>query len=330
MRSLTAPAVANGDAAPAPAPAAPRWLAVGGDRLVPVYSLRIPHHHEAIARALAAGQPAAFYVGLFGLGQALRPAWLGHADAETYWRVKTGRPRWAKVPLFCQPHRALRLLDFRLVHPAFRHLARREHFERLWSSHGVPLHVIAPVRQPLRFLDPALVTSAADLRHQATGLAAPASQPLPPATVCCFWVADPLWEAVVSLATLYSPARVCFGASSLNDHGEAPPYTLADLHAFLTRRAPLPVALVITDELYERAGAFSSHTQVRLPFVDEPPALVVVRRGCLGADWLAEATGYPVRVLPQAGLASRHEGLSDATLRRRLEQLGAWRQAGAR
>lgn len=304
----------------------PGTLIGSGGPAVPVYALRNPAHHDAIARALAQGKAAAFYVGLFGIGQAIRPAWLGHDDAETYWRIKAGRPRWAKVPMFCQPRRALACIDFRLVHPRFRCLAQREHFERLWSSHGVPLHVIAPVRQPLRFLDPALVTTAADLARQPSDRDGRTTAGAPPATACFFWVADPLWEHIVTLATLYGPARLVFGASSLNDHGEPPSYTLTELQQFVDQRGTAPFELVVTDALYERAGAFSSHTQVRLPFVNEPPELIVVRRGCMDAAWLAEATGYPVRVLPGATLASRQDGLTDADLRARLEQFTAQRR----
>ena len=296
-----------------------------GPASVPVYSIRNPDHHEAIARALARGRTAAFYVGLFGIGQAIRPAWLGHDDAETYWRVKVGRPRWAKVPLFSKPSHALRLIDFGLVHPAFRHLARREAFERLWTGHGAPLHVIAPVRQPLRFLDPAVVTFHEDLVQHVTDDVDPRERVIAPATACFFWIADPMWDTVVTLAGLYSPPRVCFGASSLNDHGEQPPYTMAELRTFIDGRSTLPFDLVITDELYERSGAFSSHTQVRLPLVGEPAELIVVRRGCVSAEWLAESTGYPVRVMASAAIASRQAGLTDRELRARLEQFRAWR-----
>ena len=64
-----------------------------GRHSVPVYSVRNPGDHELAARALAAGKVAAFYVGLYGIGKAVRPAWTWHDDAETYWRIKEGRPR---------------------------------------------------------------------------------------------------------------------------------------------------------------------------------------------------------------------------------------------
>ncbi|HLZ68894.1 MAG TPA: hypothetical protein VKV26_03190 [Dehalococcoidia bacterium] len=300
---------------------------VSGCRAVPVYSLRNPQHHEPIGRALATGQTAAFYVGLYGIVKAVRAAWVAHDAAETYWRIKAGRPRYAKVPLLAKPQQALRLIDFVPVHPAFRHLARRDRFERLWTSHGAPLHVIAPLRQPLRFLDPAFVTSPADLDAYRRDDARAVDRAVAAPTASFFWMADPTWEDLATFTQLFSTARAFYGASSFNEHGQPPPYTFAQLASYVEGTEGNQFDLVINDELYERTGAFSSHTQVRLPLVDEPAELVVVRRGAVSPEWLADSTGYPVRVLGSAGVASRSPGLTDAELRAGLERLRAWRSA---
>jgi len=298
-----------------------------GQRSIPVYSLRNPSHHEPAARDLAAGATAAFYGGLYGIVRAVRPAWDEHEDAETYWRAKPGRPRWSKVPLFMKPQDALRLIDFRLVHPDYRHLERRELFVRLYESHGAPIHVIAPLKEPLRFLHPAFKTNREDLARQAQGDVMAWDRVVAHTTACFFWMADPMWESLATLANLYSGPRVFYGVSSFNEHGKHPPYTFVELLAQVEAGGACQFELVINDDLYEKTGAFSSHTQVRLPMVGEAPELIVVRRGSVGPEWLAASTGYPVRVLDSAGVASRRPGLTDADLQAGLERLRMWRSS---
>ncbi|MHB8574832.1 MAG: hypothetical protein ACYDCQ_05815 [Dehalococcoidia bacterium] len=223
--------------------------------------------------------------------------------------------------MLARPRDALRFIDFTLVHPDFRRLARRETFEWLWASHGGPLHVIAPLKQPLRFLHPAFVTDADDLRQQVSAQCETADRVVSCATASFFWMPDSVWERLATLIALYSPPRTCIGVSSFNDHGEQPPYTYAGLIDDVARRGDVLFDAVLNDERYERMGAFSSHTQVRLPLVGESPELVVVRRGSVSHSWLATASGYPVRVLDSAGVASRYPGLTDEELRVRLEAL---------
>ncbi|MCL4396077.1 MAG: hypothetical protein M1482_14965 [Chloroflexi bacterium] len=290
-------------------------------RLVPVYSLRNPGDRELAARLLATGKTAAFYGGLYGIVKRVQPEWeAGPGGADTYWQVKAGRPRWSKVPLLIQPKDALRLIDFRLVHPQFQHLRKREHFERLYASHGAPLHVIAPLKEPLPFLHSAFKTSNADLREQAVDKVLTSDRLLPCTTAAFFWMTDPAWEQLAHLLGLYSKRRVFYGVSSFNEHGEQPQYTFDELSRVLERPGAPCVDLVINDEPYENTGAFSSHTQVRLPLSHEAPELIVFRRGAIGPEWLATSTGYPVRVLESASIASRSPGLTDDDLQCRLER----------
>src|SRR5215207_2902897 len=104
-------------------------------------------------------------MGLFTIVRLLR-AVAGRDDGALFWRVKRGRPSWSKLPMFTRPGPALRLADFSVVHPEFRHLGKREAFAALWA-HGAPLHVVVPVRQPLRLVPDSFITHPADLTAQA-------------------------------------------------------------------------------------------------------------------------------------------------------------------
>lgn len=293
---------------------------------VNVYSLRNPADIELAAREIASGKIAAFYGGLYGIVKGVRP-WGDHEDAETYWRVKTGRARYSKVPLLIKPQDAIRLIDFRLVHPEYRHLERRENFNMLFNSHGAPLHVIAPLREPLPFMRSAFKTDSQDLASQAQDDPTRSDRLTEYTTASFFWMDDPAWDSFATLASLYSKPRMFFGVSSFNNHGEQPPYTYEELLRDVSARGECKFDLVINDEMYEESGAFSSHTQIRLPTHHETPELVMVRRGALSADWFSSATGYPVHELESATTASRSPGISDAKLESDLRKFVSLRRA---
>src|SRR5690349_7663214 len=101
----------------------------------------MPRERDAAARALARGEPALFYLGLYTAVRTLRPPDFADDTAEYFWRVKPDRPRWSKLPLVIRPRDSLHLVDFSRVHPAFRGLRNREAWEQLWAAHGAPLHV---------------------------------------------------------------------------------------------------------------------------------------------------------------------------------------------
>ena len=289
-----------------------------GTRAIPVYSIRDRAHVEAIAQAMSERRMAAFYGGLYGVIKGIRrPADDHPDDAEVYWQIKPDRPRSSKLPMFIRPADAMPLVDFEALHPEFRHLSDRARFEALWASHGGPVHFIVPLRDQLPELHPAFQTSTEGILRAAKGEAgsrAPAR-----VTASLMWMADAAWEGLAARLDALSDEPTYYGVSSFNDHGEHPPYTYAELVAFLDRKSDLPVDLIVNDEIFEASGAFSSHTQVRLPLVGEAAELILVRRGGMSPAWLTECTGYPVRSLEDAPQATRPEGLEDTDLQRRLE-----------
>jgi len=297
-------------------------LIVQGRRL-PVLDIRCDADRGEIARRLATGVPAAFSMGLFTIVRLLR-AVAGRDDGALFWRVKRGRPSWSKLPMFTRPGPALRLADFSVVHPEFRHLGKREAFAALWA-HGAPLHVVVPVRQPLRLVPDSFITHPADLTAQAASSPAAGDRVVGVATASMFWMDDPAWHDLSVRLGVGAPPRCWLGGSSFNDHGAPPPFTLEELVVHTERRPDLPYEFVISDPHFEASGCHSSHSLVRLPLTDEPAKLVLLRRGSMAADWIEEATGYPVRVLPSAPLASRAPGTTDSSLRGAAEQLALLR-----
>jgi hypothetical protein len=290
-------------------------MRTGTGASVPVLSLRRADERAEAARLLAAGATAAFYLGLFTIVRLVRPPWR-EARPAAFATVKPARPPWSKLPMVAAPRHSVRLVDAATVHPAFRHLVRREAWEGVWSSVGAPLHVIAPVRRPARFLPPSIVTDPADLEAQAVG-----DRLLPVATAAFFWFDDPCWRDLADTVARRAPRRSFLAGTSFNASGEQPPYTLEELDAALAARADLPVDVVVHDEVIEAAGVFGSHTMVRLPLGHEPPALVVTRDGSVGAEWITEATGFAVLRLGSTATASRRDGFDAAAIERNARAL---------
>ena len=286
--------------------------------------MRDPAGRRAAAKILAAGRPVAFYLGLFTIVKLLRPPW-AERTSDVFWQVKPGRPTWSKLPMVGLPRHSVRLVDFRLVHPDMRVLARRERWERIWSSVGAPLHVIAPLRRPLRFLHPAMATSPGDLAALATDVPAASDRLIGASTAAFFWFDDPDWRDLAEQVTRSAPPRSALAGTSFNEHGAHPPYTLAELRTVLEARPDLPVEAVITDERLEDAGIFGSHTMVRLPLVGESPALVITRDGTVGGAWLEEATGWPVRRLASTATAARRPGITADELEQRTRLMASGR-----
>jgi hypothetical protein len=289
-----------------------------------VLSLRDRSQRQEAAGVIASGRPVAFFLGLFTIVKLLRPPWL-ERDSALFWRVKPERPTWSKLPMLVQPRHSLRLVDFAKVHPDLRVLHRREAWERLWTSVGAPLHVIAPLRRPLRFLHPAVATSPGDLATLAADVPAAHDRLVAVSTAACFWFDDPDWRALADAVTRQAPARSVLAGTSFNEHGAQPPYTLDDLRTVLAARPELRIDTVVTDERLEAAGLFGSHTMVRLPLVGEPPALVVTRDGSVGTEWLEQATGWPVRRLASTATAACRPGTTIAELDQRARARAAGR-----
>jgi hypothetical protein len=278
-----------------------------------VYDLRDPTAVEPIAGRLAAGEPAAFYMGLFTIMQVVSPPHCTGEQGALFWSVKRGRPAWSKLPVFVRPRDALHLVDADAVHPSFR-CRTRESFEALWC-HGAPMHVVAPLRPGLPFVNPVMVTEPGE------AAAAGPDRRTDRRTAALFWMQDPAWCALAdALARHLAPRRFLVG-SSFNDHGGHPPYTLDELWAHTDARPDLPYRFVVDDPLLAACHGFTSHSLVRLPLVDEEPTLVMLRQGSLSPAWLREKTGLPVRTLPSTTVASRRPGTTDASLRAAFEML---------
>jgi hypothetical protein len=295
-------------------------------RSVPLLDVRDPADRREIARLLAGGHPAAFYMGLFTIMRVIGPPWRDRGESASFWSVKRGRPSWSKLPVFMRPARALRVVDWDSVHPRFRVLRRREPFEALWS-HGAPLHVVAPVRPPQRYLPDAIVTSPDDLGDSARAVASLRDRRIARPTASLFWMADPAWRDLsVRLEVACAPRSWLVG-SSFNDHGQQPPFTLEELAEHCEVRRDLPFDLVVTDQLLESCRGFSSHSLVRLPLTGEPPALVMLRWGSVSPRWLEDVSGFPVRVLDSVTAASRPAGVTDEQLKAAFTALAHRRMA---
>jgi hypothetical protein len=299
-----------------------------GRRAAPVYSLRSEADRALIARELAAGRSAAFYIGLFTIVKLLRPPWAEGTGGELFWQVKPARPRWSKLPMVVEPRHAIRFVDFARVHPALRHLQRREEWERLWA-HRLPLHVISPLRQPLRFLHEAFRTTPGDLRGHAAAAPTAADRLIEAETASFFWLHDPDWNALARRVALSAPARSYLAGTSFNKHGQHPPYTLDELQEHVRDRGDLEFDLVVHDELIEQAGLHSSHTMVRLPLAGQEPELLMTRLGSVSAARLEQELGLPVRVLDSVAEASRQPGLTQADVESRIAVLHDLREAAA-
>jgi hypothetical protein len=284
-----------------------------------VYDIRDRSCTDEIARRLATGEPAAFYMGMFTIMQAVGPPNRQAATGELFWQVKRERPIWSKLPVFLRPRDALRLIDFGAVHPEFRHRLRtREAFTRLWS-HGAPMHVVAPLRDGLRTVNSVLVATPDE------AAAASADRRTEQRTAAMFWMQDAAWAALADALARRCPPRRFLVGSSFNDHGEHPPYTLAELFAATAKRSDLAYGFVIHDPLLESCAGHSSHSLVRLPQIADEPVLHMLRQGSVSPSWLHETTGFAVEKLASATMAVRRTGISDGDLRSAFEQLAAAR-----
>ena len=178
-------------------PGEPTAAATGGTP--PVFDVRDPRQVSEIARRLARGEPAAFYMGLFTIMQLVGPPHRSGARAELFWQVKRNRPDWSKLPVCIRPQDALRLIDWAPVHPAFR-FRRREQFEALWG-HGAPMHVIAPLRDGLRTVNPSLITT-----EEEAAAAAP-DRRVARRTAAMFWMQDPAWAQLADTLARSAPRQ---------------------------------------------------------------------------------------------------------------------------
>ena len=283
-----------------------------GQRCIPIYSLRDRRQHGFLARALAQGMAAAFQAGPFGLVRAARRHSLLPRSAES--RSLHG-PR-SDPTLWLSPRGAIPLIAAERIHPAFQ---LPDDYLSLFAALSAPLQVVAP----LRLFGPPSVRKLADpLDRAEEEVEEPAGAY--PVRLALLWMHDLAWMALADLLALYGPDAPFYTFSPLPHAERLPVFTLEELirRTRLARRAPFD--LVIHDPALEATGAASLPTRIGLPGPDEEPALTLLRQGGVSADWLAEATGWPIRIAPGAQPGRRTGGLSDHDLRLRLDR--PWQQ----
>lgn len=256
------------------------------DKNIPIYDFRNLTHQVMIAKALAKGERMAMFGGVWGAFRAVKR----NTTAEDFFhrQVKPGRPWEAKVPLMIKPKDGLRLIDWSQVHSNFRFLSDYAEFKKLWNLHPAFLHIIAPVRPTKHSLPDIFITTPQDYQKRYSG-----NDIIQVSTVALLHRHDPYLEHLSAWVERFSHTAMSLGVSTLNPHGEEPPYTEKELFEDIkTARCKVAeIDLIVTDRLYEESGAFGSHTQLRLPLVGESPTLKVLRIGSLSIDGFETATG---------------------------------------
>ncbi len=290
----------------------PEWLTVGARRL-PVYWLNDIRHLGVVARELASGRSSAFYSGVFHV--------LGRASHELA-REAGGRGgksatlrAYPRIPVFlASPRAAIPLIDVSLVHPAFR---LPERLVELYASVSAPLEVVAPLGQaavPSHGPCGSATTPYQEVgaNHMPIDIAGAAPH------AAFLWMHDIAWTLLAELLAAGGARGALYRVLPLSDARNRPFYSLHALADWASMREQVPFDFVAHDARMESAGAFSDHTRIRLPLLDEAPALHVVRSGSVSAAWLAEASGWPVESAVGLQRGDRAAGLSDDDLRLRL------------
>lgn len=285
---------------------------------IPIFNLRDFSDQVEAARLVAQGKRMAMYGGVWGGFRAVK-RW---DFAERFFHeVKVGRPEEAKIPLMTLPENAVRIIDWSMVHEDFRFLEHYWNFKKLWENHGAFLHIIAPARETLKSLAPIFVTSAEEFMRRY-----PNSTPVSSPTIAGVWRDDPYLRHFATLIGRFSHTDMYIGVSTLNPHGEEPPYTFEEFKKDLSAgRIPAEsVDLIVKDDSYERYQAFSSHTQIRLPFVGENPVLRVLRIGSLSPEGFGNATGFNCVIEKDAKDVRKNKGENlDAKLKAMIDEIWA-------
>jgi len=256
---------------------------------IPVYDIRDLLDQELIAREIAQGRQMAMFGGVWGGFQGI-PEANGNSEGYLRW-AKQDRPREAKYVVMKPPSQSHELIDWSNIHEEFRFLEDPESFDALWRTHGAYLHVIAPIKEEVALPD-VFVTSPDEHTK-----AYPNRPRISASTSAFLWRSDPYFENFAQLVDASSETPVHIGVTSLNKHGEKPPYSYEDFVAHLKagNADPRNVHLIVRDSLYETSGALGSHTQIRLPLKDEEGVVEVYRIGTLSPRALERKTGIALR-----------------------------------
>jgi len=250
---------------------------------IPIYSIRNLEHHCQMAKAVRDEVPMVVYGGIWAVFKGVKRRSLG---ARFFQEAKPGRPPESKVPMVVPPEEMLQFIDWSRVHPDFRSLRWRANFVKLWTTHGAPLHIIAPVKKNLWALPDEFKTTPEDFSARY-----PEAKPVNCPTAAFYWREDPYWRHFATLSACYMRTETYLGVSSFNPHGEEPPYTFEELKEQV-KMGRIPFEVIVRDDLFEESGAFSSHTQMRLPLVGGDPEFVVLRLGSFSPDGFTRITGF--------------------------------------
>jgi len=263
---------------------------------VPVYDFRDLHHQVLAARAIARGAKMAMYGGVWaGLAAEKRNS----GGGDFFWEIKRSgkgsdpkyseRPKEAKPPVMIRPEDALSLVDWSKHHPNVRFLANFWNFIKLWNKHPAYLHVIAAIRPTLGSFPEKFKTTPEEFK-----IRYPQAPPISCDTFASFWREDPFLRHFATLVARFSHTQMYIGVSTLNPHGEEPPYSFKDfLEDIRTRRCRIElIDLIVKDDLYERFQVFGSHTQIRLPLLGEKSSFKVLRIGSFSPEAFERATGF--------------------------------------
>jgi hypothetical protein len=269
---------------------------------IPIYNVRDLRDQNKIARHIADGAQMAMFGGVWGGFKGVR---LESPSEEFFHRVKQGRPKEAKIAMMIPPSDSRELIDWTKVHPNARHLMDETMFESLWGSHGAYLHIIAPIESGEVHVPDVFETTPKDYSSRY-----PTLDPVSSSTACFFWRNDPYLEHLFGLIHSSSENKTFVGVTSLNRHGETPPYTYDEFldHLKTGKSDPRDIHLVVRDPIHESSQALGSHTQVRLPLVDEEPVLKILRVGTLSPEGFKRATGLDVEVVNDAKDVRKNPG----------------------
>jgi hypothetical protein len=281
-----------------------REIVALGRRHMPVYALRDHDQRVSAAQWVAQGKAAAFFAGQYYL----LARWDGTAAACG--NRATNRAWGNRAAWFMSPREALALVERDRLHAAF---GTPEAFVRLFTSLPAPLLVRAPT-SPKDTLQASIAEeSRADQEQEDTG----ESEALRRGGAGFFWMHDLAWIALADLLALYGRGA---GRYLIRPLRGAPAFTAADLADQSGARGSTKFDLIISDSQYELTRAFCGVTELRLPERGDEPALLLVREGSVSAEWLAEATGWPVRVPAAVRRASGARGRAAADMRPLLDR----------
>ncbi|MDP2586111.1 MAG: hypothetical protein Q8P29_04500 [Candidatus Levybacteria bacterium] len=291
-----------------------------GPREVPVLSVRNSDHHRLIAEHIVSGSTGVFEVGVIGVLKAIpSDSAINNGGEKVFWEIKRGRKLEDKVPMMMLPEHHDKVIDYDKIHPDFAYLKDSGKRRKFYGT--IPFHAILPLADGAIINQNVFVTTPEDSKKK------PLDQQVSNSTVCVFFSGgDKAWNNIAQLANTINP-NVHLGISSLNDHEEQSPYDFKELIDYVNKKQRIDFNFIVEDPIVAKYQIKSSMTIIRLPQVGEPPEIVIIRKGSIGADTLRRHMGnmrnggHLVRELASAKFAShghseevRGKGLDDRVL----------------